>query len=238
MTTKHKSFPKNTVGRDFIIGDLHGNLALFNKMLEGVSFDKTVDRMFSVGDLIDRGDSSYECALLLKEDWFHSVKGNHELMLLSATTEYCELTADAHHWVTRNGGSWVIEYEGSSRLYEIRNMINKLPVLIDIETDNGLIGVVHANSNAETWDELINKLANHYHIEDMLWGRRIAKDAVLGVAHSDIQGVRMVVHGHTPMKQYTVIGNRAFIDTGAYDPRGSLTVMQLQPEIVYSTFRM
>ena len=50
-----KHFPLNDLGRDFIIGDLHGHWSVLERLLEEVSFDKAKDRLFSVGDLVDRG---------------------------------------------------------------------------------------------------------------------------------------------------------------------------------------
>lgn len=48
-------FPKNEGGRDFVIGDLHGCLEEFRDLLQQLQFNRERDRMFSVGDLIDRG---------------------------------------------------------------------------------------------------------------------------------------------------------------------------------------
>ena len=76
-----KTFAANETGRDFVIGDLHGSFSLLEKMLEHVSFDTETDRLFSVGDLVDRGPESLECLELLQMPWFHSVYSNHENMM-------------------------------------------------------------------------------------------------------------------------------------------------------------
>ena len=83
-------YPHNRTGRDFVIGDLHGCLPLLTRLLDHVQFDPTLDRLFSTGDLIDRGPDSAGCLELLKENWFHAVVGNHELML----TRYLEYVSD------------------------------------------------------------------------------------------------------------------------------------------------
>lgn len=70
--------PENLRGRDFLLSDLHGELALLQRLLEHVRFDPQRDRLISVGDLVDRGPSSLEGLALLQEPWFHAVKGNHE----------------------------------------------------------------------------------------------------------------------------------------------------------------
>ena len=55
-------FPKNESGRDFVIGDLHGMTEFLFKLLDYVCFDPAKDRLFSVGDLIDRGGGFGRCA--------------------------------------------------------------------------------------------------------------------------------------------------------------------------------
>lgn len=73
-----KRIEANFEGRDFVVGDLHGCYDHFMNLLDFVNFDESIDRVFSVGDLIDRGPDSFDCLGLLKEKWFYSVIGNHE----------------------------------------------------------------------------------------------------------------------------------------------------------------
>lgn len=73
----------NTQGRDFIVGDLHGCRSMLDTLLEHVGFDGVKDRLFSVGDLVDRGPRSIECLDLLQEPWFYPVLGNHDAMLMA-----------------------------------------------------------------------------------------------------------------------------------------------------------
>lgn len=51
-----KKIPANTTGRDFVVGDVHGE---YTKLMEGMArldFSPGAgDRLFAVGDLIDRG---------------------------------------------------------------------------------------------------------------------------------------------------------------------------------------
>ena len=74
--------PENRSGRDFILGDLHGTTILLRALMEHVVFDPGKDRLFSVGDLIDKGKDSPGGLALLRQPWFHAVKGNHEEMML------------------------------------------------------------------------------------------------------------------------------------------------------------
>lgn len=96
-----KRFEKNTNGTDYVIGDLHGCYDLLMDKLKEISFDKSRDRLFSVGDLIDRGPKSLECLGLVYEPWFHAVRGNHEDMAV----ECMSAPGLMPHWY-ENGGTW------------------------------------------------------------------------------------------------------------------------------------
>ncbi len=78
-----KKMPANIEGRDFVIGDLHGCYDELVSLLKHVKFNPKIDRLFSTGDLIDRGPKPVECFELLSKPWFYPVLGNHEDVLLN-----------------------------------------------------------------------------------------------------------------------------------------------------------
>ena len=108
-----RALPANARGRDFVVGDLHGCFGLLDRLLEHVRFDPASDRLFSVGDLVDRGPDSLRCVEFLASPWFYAVKGNHETLLLEFFESYlADGTMD--DWdrfpqsdVALNGGEWV-----------------------------------------------------------------------------------------------------------------------------------
>jgi serine/threonine protein phosphatase 1 len=111
-----RSLPTNCQGKDYVVGDLHGCFDLLQRVLNEVDFDKTCDRLFSVGDLIDRGPNSLKCLELLSEPWFYAVKGNHEDLMLEFFQSYrrdghLDDLKDVNHtrflWY---GGSWIERY--------------------------------------------------------------------------------------------------------------------------------
>ena len=83
MTThKIKHFTKNNDGDDYVIGDVHGCFTLLAKKLSEIGFNQNKDRLFSVGDLVDRGAESQQVLEWLNKPWFYSVLGNHEQMAI------------------------------------------------------------------------------------------------------------------------------------------------------------
>ena len=64
LVTVVEHHPFNRAGRDFVIGDLHGCLDALRFLLREIEFDPSRDRLFSVGDLVDRGSQSEEALAL------------------------------------------------------------------------------------------------------------------------------------------------------------------------------
>lgn len=65
-----RKLPANHQGKVYVIGDLHGCLDLLWELLDEVGFDRNRERLFPVGDLIDRGPESLGALLLLAAPWF------------------------------------------------------------------------------------------------------------------------------------------------------------------------
>lgn len=211
----HRLFRMNRVGRDFVVGDLHGHIYLLEKAMEHSDFDKDVDRMFSVGDLIDRGPDSMACLRLVKEPWFHTVIGNHEEFLLQTILD----DWSALDWL-ENGGKWFQDEDESELLKLAKFIRNEVPYSITVVTGNGKVGICHAQPPSSDWADAINPSDDA--IETMTSGREWIKSR----SQEIVRGVCKTIHGHTPMVKVTQYGNAVFIDTGAYYT-GRLTVVPL-----------
>lgn len=225
---KHKLFPKNEIGRDFIVGDLHGCREEFDKLLEFVNFDKTKDRCFSVGDLIDRGKDSVGCLQLIYEKWFHAVRGNHEQMMI----ETLLYGGDKYVWVI-NGGNWY-QFEDMDLMKQLAHKANELPYVITID---GICNIVHAEiiSNANG-DIATQKDIESYNFNDtnevaMVWCRSLSE----GYASIDTDA-HLTVCGHTPMQLPSIYENHFNIDTGAVY-KHSLTLLQVRDKDTFSIFK-
>lgn len=149
MAVLHQRLPSNQMGRDFVVADLHGCLDLFLTQLERVQFDPQIDRVFCVGDLIDRGPDSIGCLRLLREPWFYAVCGNHEQMLLDFIFPVVMPyeSNDAPERFFLNGGRWVqtlTKQENNELMEELVPLVARLPLVITVGTGKDQFHIVHA----------------------------------------------------------------------------------------------
>lgn len=219
----------NTQGRDFIVGDIHGMFGHLRQLLQDIGFRAERDRLFSVGDLVDRGPESSEALDWLALPWFHACRGNHEQFAIDSMDP-----EQLDGWVRYNGGEWWLDL-GPAEQERFREAFGRLPLAMEIETNSGTVGIVHADVPVGfTWDQFMTLLeagnpdAEFY----ALWSR----GRIQGAAGTlPIEGhVERVYCGHTPTRGTVSLGNVYFIDTGAvycYEgfTEAKLTLVEIQP---------
>jgi serine/threonine protein phosphatase 1 len=215
----HQHYAANVAGRDFVVGDVHGCFTKLQAALDGLSFDPAKDRLFSVGDLVDRGQESELAYEWLSKPWFHPVRGNHEQMAID-----CAQGMFDYGCYVQNGGTWFLALTKPERQL-IADAFSALPILIDIDTPSGLVGIVHADCPLASWPDLIEALEGE-HAEQFaqmcIWSR----ERIQVGNETAVEGVVSVIVGHTPMKASKWLGNVRYIDTGAVFGHG-LTIIQI-----------
>ncbi|WP_434717174.1 metallophosphoesterase [Paraburkholderia sp. A2RO-4L] len=201
-------------GRDFVVGDIHGMFNLLRRALRAVNFNPAVDRLFSVGDLVDRGFYSVEALEFLRQPWFHVVRGNHEQMVLDLyETGTLNERALAFH-EARNGMGWWRKTPPAIRA-ELLNAFFALPLVIELETARGTVGFIHAEvPQGLDWPVFIDRIeAGDWKAhQSALWGRTRIQSG----DDSGVTGIGRVFAGHTPQfNGATRLGNCFYVDTGA-----------------------
>lgn len=231
MKTLVRRFAANTKGRDLIVGDIHGCFTRLGEALRGVGFNPEAgDRLFSVGDLVDRGPESIEALNFLALDFVHAVSGNHEDMAV----RWPNGNMDWGNYAA-NGGGWMIALDEEMQR-EVAAALGALPVAIELETAGGLVGIVHAECPFDDWGAFTHKLEDqslpsgyrNQMIDAAQWSRTRIESGFAG----DVAGVRAVVVGHTPMRNWTSLGNTLYIDTMGWRTQGHFTILDaatLQP---------
>lgn len=222
MTAKSLRLPKNEHGRDYIVGDIHFKTRDLHRGLVALGFDSSVDRVIGVGDLIDRGSGVLDGLKLLGEPWFFAVMGNHEEMLIKA------YRANPNAPYTANGAGWWATIDDDSKNMIITRL-ESLPLAIEIEVDQGIVGVVHADVPAGmAWQDFLNDLRWARTADVALWGR----ERIFKHDRSGVQGVWRVCTGHTSVPTPIRLGNVLALDcTGGGE--GPLGIYCPQNDTIY-----
>ena len=231
-----------TAGRDFVVGDVHGEFDTLEAMLASVGFRPGRDRLFALGDLVDRGPRSADALAWMENGQIElSVRGNHEQMLLDRidaaesdregrTPRTAHPLGMAHPWFARNveRSSWA----------KWKAMIRSMPFAATVGTRAGPIGLVHATPTSQCWEDMLAKLVERD--SDTIWmaltstararndARRAEQEGVpLG---GRIEGVRAVLTGHAIVDEVTTTVNVWHIDTGAGFRNGRLTLARIDTD--------
>lgn len=170
--------------RTLIIGDVHGCALTLHRLLFDVVRLRRNDRVYFLGDLIDRGPRSKEVLdtiMRLQSAGYSisSVRGNHEEMLLNA----CRDRDDFRLWMI-NGGKTTLESFRADDACEIpltyHQFLANLPLYVMLEN----FVLVHAGINCSVANPLADRDA-------MLWSRGMEVDP-------ERLGNRKVICAHTP----------------------------------------
>ena len=213
--------PPNLTGREFVVGDVHGCFRTLERVLEAVRFDPAADRLFSVGDLINRGPHSMEAIEWLTDGRIHAaVLGNHESTMLehlcrgrdSVYEEWQRWTPDddVPRWIAALGA---------------------MPIAITVATTHGDVGLIHAGPVSRNWPVTLAGIGR----QDMgvisialFGGYEGAGAAWRGPPGTPVEGVRAVVTGHLPRERVEHDGPWWCIDTGArMRQRARLTILRI-----------
>jgi len=236
-----RSFEINTDGEDWFVGDVHGMFTQLDVELERSGFDARCDRLFMVGDLIDRGPDSFAAVDFLERHYVHSVRGNHDQFFLDA--QHCEVIRN--FWVNHAGGLWSMAISQAD-LNALYNTIESLPIAMNISTAYGRFGVVHAEVPVgATWDEFTVRLEDEQKTQSpndyvaslsAQWSRfRIESSKksnfrkymretslpydthawINDKIPNHVDGVTAVIMGHSSCSSAMFCGNHAWIDAGA-----------------------
>ncbi len=222
-----KTIPMNTRGIDYVVGDIHGAFAILEKALAAVGFNPSTDRIFTPGDLIDRGSESVRVTDFLKLPYVHSTLGNHDYDFLTRSPDEIRALAETNY----NGMGWALRVP-DQQIIEIQEALSSLPIAMEIETHKGTVGIVHGDvPRGMTWQEFIQALQ-----QGSLSAFEAAMNGKSRIQTRDTSGVKGVGRlfvGHTVQwsgpKKY---GNVYAIDTGAVFAerprgRGAVTVANI-----------
>ena len=206
---------ENKRGNDYVVGDIHGCLDALMLLLAKANFNPHRDRLFSVGDLVDRGDKSAQCLELLKKPWFFATRGNHEQLLLDHWKNPEKPPFDPR-WLAGATDDMISEWS---------KMISKMPHVIKVGTGRNSFYIMHA----ELWEQgqlLSQEMIDACDFHDAkqarnkcLWSRHvIGTHWRLSRTKFHLPNLGRIFCGHTIVQIPIMVENAVYLDTGAFAP--------------------
>jgi serine/threonine protein phosphatase 1 len=235
--------PAAQAGRDFVVGDMHGCIEPFWRLLSQVAFNPEIDRVFSVGDLIDRGPDSWACLRLLKMPWFFACLGNHEALLLAHLRDPRAWRAYDEAWLYHPSRSlqdrqvfaeaWIPELERLPAVHVVgRDSAERFQVVHAELLEEG-VSVTDAMIDAWSFQSPTQALERATYGRSLITAYR--NDKPVRRAH-DPNRMSPTYCGHTILPSPAWLAGQAFIDTGAFlahdthlDDEGQESLTQTRP---------
>ncbi|HAS6052934.1 TPA: diadenosine tetraphosphatase [Vibrio vulnificus] len=191
MEFMHRFIDGSRYQRIFVIGDIHGKLALLQDTLKRVDFHGERDLLISVGDLIDRGpDSVGVLDYYQTHHWFEAVMGNHEWMMVNALDAQNKLERSEKEayfikiW-HRNGCEWSQNLTDADK-QRLRDAVAQLPSVITVELEDGRrFGISHAQPHSLDWNEMIDWQGDMWDNPRSKGVKRVANSLFIDTASND-----------------------------------------------------
>jgi serine/threonine protein phosphatase 1 len=192
------------MARVFAIGDIHGCSKTFQKLLfDKIKIQKS-DKIYCIGDYIDRGKDSkgvIDFILMLRKEGYHihTLRGNHEQLMMDSTKS----EKNFKHW-KKNGGDATLKSFRISSYKKMKPVYKNFFQRTKYFIKSGNFIFVHAGLNFHSDFPFEDKYS-------MLWIRNFEID-------NERLGNRYIIHGHTPKSMDFILkqqGKRAInIDAG------------------------
>lgn len=234
-TKKPRNLPPNIRGKDWFVGDIHGNFQGLSRALEQCGFSPGRDRLIAMGDLVDRGKDSHEALKWLQKPFFHAIRGNHEDMFLTwhrLRHDPAKQRAYEEEIYFRKGigGEWTKDVEPSV-LDAISEGFSRLPYTMQVHTRCGkTIGAVHGEiPDGMQWAEIHgNENLDRSTCAKLVWGRSRWRSPLKSRDENIIDGVDALVSGHMLTRDPHRIGNIVYIDTGGWTRSGRFSLLSAE----------
>ncbi len=207
--------------RIFAIGDIHGCVNTFKNLLHKKLKVEAGDRIYLLGDLIDRGPDAkgvLDEVFRLRENGINVMilKGNHEELLLNALEN-----EEAHQFWVKCGGNEVLDSFQVNHATQIPDFyLNEIKLSQHIVFHENNI-LVHAGLDFSDEDPLRNEDA-------FLWIRKMQ------VNEQWLRG-RKIIHGHTPQMINEILNQKGSVinlDGGCVFPgrpgQGYLVALEIE----------
>jgi Calcineurin-like phosphoesterase len=197
-----------------VIGDIHGCYYTLTDLVKKIKQKYPGIKIYSVGDLVDRGNFSCEVMEFIKDAQIEFTPGNHDYMFMYFIEQPTSVLGNA--WIYNGSENTTASYEG--RTEKIRShieLIKKYPLFYNLSD----CFISHAGISSYYKSKLSkNYLENLDNLDDVVDIDLANEHGILWTRDELINLGKLQIVGHTRMDKVTLdkVNNVAYIDTSAY----------------------
>ena len=219
------------IKKTYVIGDIHGCINTLNKLLTLIPKNSNI---YSVGDLIDKGNNPAKVVQTCIEKNIKVIKGNHEEIFIKEMNKYLDgKNIDNSKWIKYWGGEKTLSsYKNKDEIRKHLKFIKTFPLYEELNINNKDIIISHGFSlpyynERNSIDKikrafLSNRLyGKHFDINNIENQKKLSEITVLNI------------FGHDTFKEVKQTSSYIGIDTGCVygkteKTKGHLTAICLE----------
>lgn len=196
-----------------VIGDIHGCYFTLADLYNKIIADHPDIQVYTVGDLIDRGNHSYEVLQFVIKNDIHFTPGNHDYMFYHFFRE--PTSVFARSWVFNGNESTLESYEKNEEaVFKHIDLISKAPLFYDLPD----CFISHAGISVKYESVLPRNFRDDLSIlETYIYNDFKNDNGVMWTRDPLLNLGKIQLVGHTKQQSLTLDedANALYIDTGA-----------------------
>jgi serine/threonine protein phosphatase 1 len=197
-----------------VIGDVHGCYYTLKQLVEKIKNKYPDINIYCVGDLVDRGNNSFEVIEFVVAEKIQFTIGNHDFMFYSNMRDPFSLMAKS--WNYNGAETTLASYKDKlNRMDEHLDLIINSPLFFNLDD----CFISHAGISKSLKDKLPeNFLSNDEALKEILSNDLYNQNSIIW-ARGDLLNIgKLQVVGHTHRKEvfFDKDSNTLYIDTTAY----------------------
>jgi serine/threonine protein phosphatase 1 len=197
-----------------VIGDVHGCYYTLKQLVDKIKNKFPNIKIFCVGDLVDRGNNSYEVIEFIKAQSILYTLGNHDYMFYSNMRDPFSLMAKS--WNYNGAETTLTSYKDKlNQMDEHLDLINNASLFYNLDD----CFISHAGISKSIKDKLPeNFLSSDSQLDKILRNDLFNQNSIIW-ARSELLNIgKLQVVGHTHRKEvyFDKVSNALYIDTTVF----------------------
>jgi len=197
-----------------VIGDVHGCYYTLKELVDKIKNKYPNIEIYCVGDLVDRGNNSFEVIEYVIAEKIHFTLGNHDYMFYSNMRDPFSLMAKS--WTYNGAETTLTSYKDKlSQMDQHLDLIISAPLFYNLDD----CFISHAGISKSIKDKLpINFLSNDAELKKILNNDLFDQNSIIWARGDLLNICKLQIVGHTHRKEvyFDKEANAIYIDTTAY----------------------